>query len=95
MKLEFGYGTGVQIVNIPEKNLLDMVRQKEEADKNLLTMEVVIGSFSTLFLLTMVFFGHFLIPLWAYIFQEKVCYAKIVQLQFLSIQMMFGNYIAG
>ena len=29
MKLEFGYGTGVQIVNIPEKNLLDILVSNE------------------------------------------------------------------
>lgn len=50
---------------VSEKNLLDMVRQKEEADKDLLTMEVVIGSISTLFLLAMVFLAAFVeMPNW-------------------------------
>ena len=48
-----------------EENLIDMVRQKDEADKQLLVMEVVIGSISTLFLFTMVFLAAFAqIPNW-------------------------------
>lgn len=37
-----------------EKNLVEMVRQKEEADRRLLKMEIVIGLISTLFLLAMI-----------------------------------------
>ncbi len=37
-----------------EKNLIDMVRQKEEADKRLLKMEIVIGVVSSVFFITMV-----------------------------------------
>lgn len=37
-----------------EKNLVEMVRQKEEADRRLLKMEIVIGLLSTLFLLAMI-----------------------------------------
>ena len=38
-----------------EKNLLEMIRRKEQADKRLLKMEIVIGVISTLFLFSMVF----------------------------------------
>ena len=37
-----------------EKNLLDMVKQKEEADKRLLTMEIVIGVLSCLMLFVLI-----------------------------------------
>ena len=37
-----------------EKNLIEVIRQKEEADKRLLTIEIVIGLLSTVFLFTMV-----------------------------------------
>ncbi|MBQ7670384.1 MAG: helix-turn-helix domain-containing protein [Clostridia bacterium] len=37
-----------------EKNLIDMVKQKEEADKRLLTMEIVIGAVSLLFAAAMI-----------------------------------------
>lgn len=37
-----------------EKNLIEVIRQKEEADKRLLTIEIVIGLLSTAFLFTMV-----------------------------------------
>lgn len=40
-----------------EKNLLDMVRQKEEADKRLLSLEIVIGVVSSVFLLAMIAIG--------------------------------------
>lgn len=37
-----------------EKNLIEVIRQKEEADKRLLTIEIVIGLLSTAFLFTMI-----------------------------------------
>lgn len=37
-----------------ERNLLEVVRAKEEADKRLLTMEIVVGALSTLILLGLV-----------------------------------------
>ena len=40
-----------------EKNLIEMVRQKEEADKKLLTMEIVIAGISTAFLFAMIGVG--------------------------------------
>jgi len=48
-----------------DKNLLEMVKQKEEADKRLLTVEVVIGIISVMFLLAMVQFAFlFEMPAW-------------------------------
>ena len=37
-----------------EKNLIEVIRQKEEADKRLLTIEIVIGLLSTVFMFTMI-----------------------------------------
>ena len=53
-------GEGVVVENINEKTeklLLEMAKEKEQADKRLLTMEIVIGVVSTLFLLTMIAVG--------------------------------------
>lgn len=46
-----------------EKNLLDMVRQKEEADKRLLSLEIVIGVVSSVFLLAMIAIGAVLMEM--------------------------------
>lgn len=43
-----------------EKNLLEMVKQKEEADKRLLSMEVIIGALSIMILLSLTFIASFL-----------------------------------
>ncbi len=40
-----------------EKNLIEMIKQKEASDKRLLTMEIVIGLISTLFLFSMIGVG--------------------------------------
>ncbi len=42
-----------------EKNLLDMVKQKELADKRLLTMEIVIGALSSIILFVVIFVASF------------------------------------
>lgn len=42
-----------------EQNLLEIKRQKEEADKRLLTMEIVIGVLSSVLLLVLVFTASF------------------------------------
>mgnify|MGYP003307912334 CR=1 FL=1 len=44
---------------IVEKNLLDMVKQKEESDKRLLSMEIVIGVLSIIILLSLTFVASF------------------------------------
>ncbi len=43
-----------------EKNLLDMVRQKEEADKRLLILEIVIGVIAMIFLFTLIGLAAFI-----------------------------------
>jgi len=49
-----------------EKNLLDMVKQKELADKRLLTMEIVIGTLSSIILFVLIFVASFVeMPDWA------------------------------
>ena len=45
--------------------LLDMIRQKEDADKRLLSLEIVIGVISTVFLLAFIFIAAFIpMPTW-------------------------------
>ena len=44
---------------IVEKNLLDMVKQKEQSDKRLLSMEIVIGVLSIIILLSSTFVASF------------------------------------
>ncbi|MBE6863493.1 MAG: helix-turn-helix transcriptional regulator [Ruminococcus flavefaciens] len=43
-----------------EKNLLEMIKQKEEADKRLLSIEIVITVISVVFMLTLLFIAIFL-----------------------------------
>lgn len=51
---------------ISEKNLIEMIRQKEEADKRLLLLEIVIGVVSVAFFFSMQFIGMWAdIPVWA------------------------------
>ena len=45
---------------IAEKNLLETVRQKEEADRRLLTLEIVIGLIASLFLITLVLLASYI-----------------------------------
>ena len=53
-----------------EKNLVEMVKQKEEADKRLLTMEIVIGLVTSAFFLAMIAIGIvFMVlekPIWVF-----------------------------
>lgn len=53
-----------------EKNLIEMVRQKEAADKRLLKMEIVIGLTSTVFLFAMIIIGAMFMklekPMWVF-----------------------------
>jgi len=43
-----------------EQNLLEMMKQKKEADKRLLSLEIVIGVISSLFLITAVFVASYI-----------------------------------
>ena len=42
-----------------EQNLIDMVKQKEESDKRLLTMEIVIGALTSVVFFTLIFIASF------------------------------------
>ena len=42
-----------------EQNLVDMVKQKEESDKRLLTMEIVIGALTSVVFFTLIFIASF------------------------------------
>ena len=62
--------------NEMEKNLLKMVEQKEQSDKRLLRLEILIGIISTVLLLLMIVFGAVLI---------KMDYAKWIGLLLFAI----------
>ena len=71
-----------------EKNLIEMVRSKEEADKRLLRMEIVIGLVSVLFMFAMIAVGTIFMemekPVW--MFSLPVCVGFV---QFI-VCMIFG-----
>ena len=81
-----------------EKTLLEIVRQKEKADKRLLKMEVVIGVISTLFLFAMLAVGAVFMklekPLWAFFLPVGVGFLQfIVAMLFaLRIEQVAGYY---
>lgn len=60
-----------------EENLIQMIKEKEESDKRLLNLEIVLGITGTLFLLAMLFTGilgyqYLGLPLWAMILMMVV-----------------------
>ena len=60
-----------------EENLIQMIKEKEESDKRLLNLEIVLGITGTLFLLAMLFTGilgyqYLGLPLWAMILMMSV-----------------------
>ena len=60
-----------------EENLIKMIKEKEESDKRLLNLEIVLGITGTLFLLVMMFTGilgyqYLRLPLWAMILMMVV-----------------------
>lgn len=60
-----------------EENLIQMIKEKEESDKRLLNLEIVLGITGTLFLLAMLFTGilgyqYLVLPLWAMILMMSV-----------------------
>lgn len=75
-----------------EKSLIEMVKQKEQSDKRLLTMEIVIGLISTIFLFAMLAVGIIFMtlekPIWAFIIpvgiglvQFIVCIAFAIRIE--------------
>ncbi len=81
-----------------EKNLIEMVKQKEQSDKRLLTMEIVIGLTSTLFLFAMLAVGIIFMtlekPVWAFILPVGVGFVQfIICMAFaLRIEQTAGYY---
>ena len=60
-----------------EENLIQMIKEKEESDKRLLNLEIVLGITGTLFLLVMLFTGilgyqYLGLPLWAMLLMMSV-----------------------
>ena len=81
-----------------EKSLIEMVRQKEQSDKRLLTMEIVIGLTSTIFLFAMLAVGIVFMtlekPIWAFILPVAVGFVQfIICMAFaLRIEQVAGYY---
>lgn len=68
-----------------EELLLEMKKQKEEADKRLLTMEIVIGVLSSFILLVLVFVASFI---------EMKSWIRILLISFGFITFIIGLYNA-
>ena len=81
-----------------EKSLIEMVKQKEQSDKRLLTMEIVIGLTSLLFLFAMLAVGIIFMtlekPLWAFILPVAIGLVQfIICMAFgLRIEQVAGYY---
>lgn len=81
-----------------EKNLLEMVKEKEKTDKRLLSFEVVLGVISTLFLFAMLAVGIVFMkmeePLWAFFVPVGIGLAQfVVSMWFaLKIEQIAGYY---
>ena len=70
-----------------EENLLELKRQKEEADKRLLAMEIVIGVFGVVFLLTMTFIASFIsMPDWLRIVLIGVGTVAVFAMAFIAVR---------
>lgn len=81
-----------------EQNLIEMVKEKEQSDKRLLTMEIVIGVVSTAFLLTMTGIGAALreagAPMWIFWLLTGIGFVQfIVCMMFaIRIEQVAGYY---
>ena len=81
-----------------EKSLIEMIKQKEQSDKRLLTMEIVIGLTSTIFLFAMLAVGIIFMtlekPIWAFILPVGVGFVQFIICMFfaLRIEQVAGYY---
>ena len=81
-----------------EKTLIEMVRQKEQADRRLLTMEIVIGVATTLFLFALLAIGIVFMymekPMWIFwlLFGVGMAQFIICMLFALRIEQVAGYY---
>lgn len=84
-----------------ENNLIEVIRQKEEADKRLLRVEIVLGLVSAGFLSAMVAVGTFLMlseqPVWVFFLLVGIGLAQFVvaMLFALKIEQVAGYYECG
>jgi transcriptional regulator with XRE-family HTH domain/DNA-directed RNA polymerase subunit RPC12/RpoP len=78
-----------------EQNLLEMVKRKEEADKRLLSLEILIGVLSGVFLFAMVFVASFIqMPDWLRIVLIAAGFVAFVpgMLSAIRIEQVAGYY---
>ncbi|MBQ4427704.1 MAG: helix-turn-helix transcriptional regulator [Oscillospiraceae bacterium] len=81
-----------------ENSLIEMIKQKERADKKLLTMEIVIGLTSSIFLFAMLAVGIIFMtlekPIWAFILPVGIGFVQfIICMAFaLRIEQVAGYY---
>ena len=82
-----------------EENLIQMIKEKENSDKRLLNLEIVLGITGTLFLLVMMFTGilgyqYLGLPLWAMILMMVVGFVvfMVVILFCVLIEQKAGYY---
>ena len=68
-----------------EKNLLEMIKQKKQADKRLLSLEIVIGLMSVMFLFSMIFIAALI---------EMQDWLKVVLIVFGFVIFMIGILVA-
>ena len=68
-----------------EKNLLEMIKQKEQADKRLLSLEIAIGLMSVMFLFSMIFIAALI---------EMQDWLKVVLIVFGFVIFMIGILVA-
>ena len=68
-----------------EKNLLEMIKRKEQADKRLLSLEIVIGLMSVMFLFSMIFIAALI---------EMQDWLKVVLIVFGFVIFMIGILVA-
>ena len=68
-----------------ENNLLEMIKQKEQADKRLLSLEIVIGLMSVMFLFSMIFIAALI---------EMQDWLKVVLIVFGFVIFMIGILVA-
>lgn len=85
--------------NQAEENLIQIIKEKEESDKRLLNLEIVLGITGTLFLLVMLFTGilgykYLELPLWAMILMMSVGFVvfMVTILFCLFIEQKAGYY---
>lgn len=68
-----------------EKTLIEMVKQKEAADKRMLTFEILIGALSSIFLFTLIFLASFI---------QMQTWLRITLISFAMVQFIISMIFA-